>query len=506
MILDLSIENFGPYRERSVLSMEAASYKDLPGNVIEAPNVRRGLLSSVLIYGANASGKTCVIEALRALQRIIDEPRMTGERVPGYNPFRPDAGTRYAPVRLGIRLILDSVTYDYSVAYSADSIVEESLYRYPNGRRACVFERKDGTFSNCSKQLVERTTPASSYLTVAACFNDPVCSMVRKGIMDIIVLRSDDLDGMIRRTCIYIIDHPERRASVIEALRKADVSIRDITVQGIFNGAFSAEGDSSDDMLGYPDVIVKHDNEKYTDDDTGLLFDLDAESSGTRNLFGLMGPLLQALTEGRTIVIDELGSHLHPLIVRWVISQFTAENNPNHAQMIANTHDVEQMDVRELLRRDQIWFVERNRQSGESVLYSLADIKGSRWSDPVRRQYLDGRYDAVSEPSTIGVMQDVRTRCPAQLPSLAEHQRPSDDHRGWGDREEVLRLVQIENERNTRDSESSRRERWRAYREHMQPYLQERASGPLQRGPLGHRDRSRLQLFEIGPGQPHRAL
>lgn len=404
MILDLSIENFGPYRERSVLSLEAASYKDLPGNVFEAPSIKRGLLSSVLIYGANASGKTCIIDALCALQEIVAEPRMEKERVPGYNPFRPDAGTRCAPVRLGIRLILDSVTYDYSIAFTAYEIEEESLYRYPNGRRACVFERKERTFPNCIRQLSERTTSASSYLTVAACFNDPVCTRVRRGIMDIIVLRSDNLDDMIRGTCQYIIDHPERKGAMIEALRKADVSVRDFSVRGVYKGAFSTDENSSKEDLGHAEVLIRHDNEKYDADEAGLLFDLDQESSGTRNLFGLMGPLLQALTEGRTVFIDELGSHLHPLIVRWVISQFTEENNPNHAQLIANTHDVEQMDTRELLRRDQIWFVERNRLSGESVLYSLADIKGSRWSDPVRRQYLDGRYDAVSEPSSIGVM------------------------------------------------------------------------------------------------------
>lgn len=101
------------------------------------------------------------------------------------------------------------------------------------------------------------------------------------------------------------------------------------------------------------------------------------------------------MENGKVLIFDDLGAHLHPMVTRWIVRQFSRDNNPHGAQLIAGTHDIGLMDTDELLRRDQIWFVNKNREDGASELYSLSDFSGVRKDTDVLRRYLDGRFDTV---------------------------------------------------------------------------------------------------------------
>lgn len=124
------------------------------------------------------------------------------------------------------------------------------------------------------------------------------------------------------------------------------------------------------------------------------VFDLDdQELEGTKKLFSMAGPLVKALKEGQLLVIDELDARLHPLMTREIISLFnSSQANPQHAQLIFTTQDTNLLDNR-LLRRDQIWFTEKDRQ-GATQLYSLAEFK-VRNDEAFERNYIQGRYGAV---------------------------------------------------------------------------------------------------------------
>ena len=135
------------------------------------------------------------------------------------------------------------------------------------------------------------------------------------------------------------------------------------------------------------------------------VFDMDTEESvGTRYMFGIMGPLVDSLVNGKTLLIDEFGSHLHPLLARWIVEQFSKMNNSNNAQLVVITHDVGLIDTRDLIRRDQIFFTDKNREDGSSTLYCLSDFKGTRKDDQVLKAYLMGRYDAIPLISSRGIM------------------------------------------------------------------------------------------------------
>lgn len=122
-------------------------------------------------------------------------------------------------------------------------------------------------------------------------------------------------------------------------------------------------------------------------------FSLDEESNGTQKLFALAGPLLDVLKNGRVLVVDELDTSLHPALMRHVLGLFhDPATNPLGAQLIFTTHDTSVLD-RSLLRRDQVWFVEKDRAQ-QSRLYPLADFH-PRKEESFGRGYLQGRYGAV---------------------------------------------------------------------------------------------------------------
>ena len=123
----------------------------------------------------------------------------------------------------------------------------------------------------------------------------------------------------------------------------------------------------------------------------------DQESSGTAKFFALTGPIIKALEYGDVLVVDELDSKIHPNLVSKLVELFnSAKTNPNNAQLIFNSHDTNLLGSG-LFRRDQIWFVEKDRY-GAAVLYSLASFKtdeGGRKSDNFEEKYISGRYGAI---------------------------------------------------------------------------------------------------------------
>ena len=123
----------------------------------------------------------------------------------------------------------------------------------------------------------------------------------------------------------------------------------------------------------------------------------DSESEGTKLLFAYGPIIMEAFEKGRTIVVDELDNSLHPSLARYLIGLFNdPEVNKNGAQLIFNSHDVSLLDL-ELFRRDQVYFVEKNNDSGITDVYSLADFS-PRKSENIQKGYLQGRYGAIPFP------------------------------------------------------------------------------------------------------------
>lgn len=414
MLLDFTVGNFGPFRDDATLSMQATSVSEHPENILDSEGYKGDILSSAIIFGSNASGKSYLIDAMVALRKLLRAVDDTGFPGSCYNPYRLTESSRESPVRLRIRLVLDGILYDYRVEFTSDSITKESLFHYPNRRPSRVFVREGAEFTGGKKRIAGMTSANRTYLAMASVSSDPLCSKVRAAILNDIIILFPDLDRLVQESCSFGADDPGKKAKMVRGLCTADLGIDDFNynertmkladVKMKIPPELYEKVQKESDTFTTRDIFLRHGFTAPGIDDEGRTMPLDFESAGTWCMFGLMGPLLDALENGKVLMMDELGAHLHPMLTRWIVRQFSADDNPNGAQLIANTHDIGLMDIDRLLRRDQIWFVNKGRADGASELYCLSDFDGVRKDTDVLRRYLDGRFDAVPAVRHRGVI------------------------------------------------------------------------------------------------------
>ena len=419
MLVDFSVENFGPFRDRVTLSLQATSRKEHLDNVIKCEPININLLSSALVFGPNASGKSHLFKAIRVLQQMVKDAFTDDTVYPWYEPFKLDQKSIHSPVFIQVRFYEDEVLYDYSISFLSDRIVSEKLVYYPMKRAKTVFERKNTTedFKGKNKKLLALLNATTPFLVLGAKYNDELCSKVRRMINNIIALESQNIGSLPIRSCRFVEDDDAKTGMMINGLQKADFGIIDYELVDYAVDKEDAKkhlpleayeklfSDSRNSIKGFR-IAVKHRYGSASEDaPLEAIFDMDTEESvGTRYMFGIMGPLVDSLVNGKTLLIDEFGSHLHPLLTRWLVKQFSKRNNPNNAQLIVITHDVGLIDTKDLIRRDQIFFTDKDRKDGSTTLYCLSDFKGTRKDDQVLKAYLMGRYDAIPLVSSRGVM------------------------------------------------------------------------------------------------------
>ena len=399
MIVDFSVRNFGPFRERAVLSMEPSLLSDDEYAVQDTPALKNGLLKSAAIFGANASGKTFLVDAMGCLKEMVGSARPEGSPLPGYIPFALSRKTVSEPTSMELRMVIDGVLYSYGISYDEEHIVSETLFHSPNGRKALIFRRGENG-KGMDPGIFAKVSSATTYLHMAADYNDRACGTVLKEIGRITVIyqgREQDT----RRPFELARNDPEIKRMMLSALDAADLGIQDFYGEERVIGSYIPKHDPSgrEIVRKATEIRLLHGFREADVDD--MAFPISMESNGTVEMFSIMGPISSALKNGGTVIVDEFGSDLHPLLTRWLVGLFNTEANTEGAQLIVNTHDISLLDIRELFRRDQIWFTSKNRDNGESILYCLAQIKGVRKKSDIRDDYLMGRFSAV--PAVIGL-------------------------------------------------------------------------------------------------------
>jgi hypothetical protein len=194
---------------------------------------------------------------------------------------------------------------------------------------------------------------------------------------------------------IEMLRKPEGKRAICDFLTSADISISDIEVvtrkvsgQAVHFDVAAEKTEVRNEEQEVHELLFHH-----VTDHGEAVFSLGDESMGTRNLLFLTGPVLEILDKGMVLVVDELGSSLHPLLVRRLVELFqNSRFNKKGAQLIFTSHDTSLLD-QDLFRRDQIWFVEKDRDQA-SKLYPLSDFS-PRKNEALERGYLMGRYGAL---------------------------------------------------------------------------------------------------------------
>ena len=411
MLIELKIKNFRSFCEEAIMSMVASTDKTLPENTITASEFGgRSLLRSAVVYGPNAAGKSNLVAAVNFVDRFV---RTSMERKLNspieVSPFLLVAEPNAAPSEFEITFIdEENVRYQYGFHVTTKQVVREWLVAYPKGLPQTWFEREHGdggepnwffgrNLKGKNSQVAELTRPDVLFLSNAAKLNHRQLGRVLEWFQrSLQVIGADELSPFLSTYSAARAQQDEQAQERIRnLLAVADFGISDFEVRE----ETYTEKDLPEDMPAKlrSQLVNKKRLDVYMRHSVGsgseVAFPLEEESKGTQRLFALSGPLADVLENGWTLFVDELDASLHSLLVRYLVELFhNPQVNPKGAQLIFNTHDTTLMDCC-LFRRDQIWFIEKDRQ-GCSHLYPLLDYS-PRKDEALAKGYLLGRYGAI---------------------------------------------------------------------------------------------------------------
>jgi len=247
-----------------------------------------------------------------------------------------------------------------------------------------------------AKSLWEGATrPNALFLSMAVQLNSEALRPVFDWFANRLVIFNEQAQ-LSPHTSIQMLKQAQGRQQICDFLTAADISIDNIEV---VTRKVPGQAVHFDLLAGRTEVRSEEVEEhqlrfSHVTEQGRAVFDLVDESSGTRNLLFLAGPVLDILQKGLTLVIDELDTSLHTLLVRELVRLFhRPEVNTGGAQLIFTTHDTSLLDASDLFRRDQIWFVEKDREQA-STLVALSEFS-PRKNEALERGYLMGRYGGV---------------------------------------------------------------------------------------------------------------
>lgn len=408
MLIEFRVRNYRSIRDEVVISFVASNDKKLGESHLAETGIKTlpNLLRSALIYGPNASGKSTLLQALAFMRGVVAESAMLMPPGQTFNvqPFRLDKDWVAQPTEFEITFLLGGVRHQYGFSLTPERIVDEWLLVYRTAKPQQWFRRTfDKTTQSSTyefsthltgprKLWQETTRPNALFLSTAAQLNSEMIGPVFRWLVEQPIYFAAGLSPLPDLTTQLLQTEVGKRA-VRDFLASADISISDVL-------SVPRQGFHQNIMFGPEGTQVTREEREiltpqfvHNTEHGSASFELHEESQGTQRLYALAAPVLDVLKHGRLLIVDELDSSLHPLLVRRLVRMFhQPELNPHGAQLLFTTHDTSLLD-RTLFRRDQIWFTEKDRDQA-TRLYPLTDFS-PRESEAWEKGYLIGRYGAV---------------------------------------------------------------------------------------------------------------
>ena len=415
ILVNFTFGNFRSFRDERILSMEAVSIKELAESVIRKDKYR--LLPVAVMYGANSSGKSNVIKAIAIMRHLIlNSVKLNPTDTLPFEPFALDLGSKEKSTFFEIQFLLDDVKYRYGFEYNHIQIVSEWLYENPfkvGTKEHRLFERDKGDF-NISKNYFEEgrgketSTPDNRlFLSLVAQLNGEKSDKILAWFKKCHPLSGIDSRGYENFTWEMFDQHKDGCEQAHQFFHRLNLGFNQLMIEEQpFPEEFLAElpKEIRERMNGRTRIIPKTTHNIYNKE-TGEIVDMKAfeeekmESAGTQKVVEMSGPIFDTLNDGGVLVIDELDAKLHVMLTRSIVSLFMdPETNFKGAQLIFATHDTHLLNTK-YLRRDQIWFTEKDRTEA-SDLYSLLEFKDEngnkvRNDRDIENDYINGRYGAI---------------------------------------------------------------------------------------------------------------
>ena len=415
MLLRFAVANHLSIREKQELSFAASSLRDRSDGLIDCKATQNGsVLPAIVIYGANASGKSNLVKAIAAMRKMVLRSHTHGEPGGGVprDAFKLDSTSSQTPSRFEIDFVINEVRYHYGFEATDEVFVAEWLYAFPGAHRRRMFERDNSGFNfgrwlkGQNSNIAKLTRPNSLFLSAAAQNGHEQLSKIYEYFRSIAFASTISVSGtrissrftrrdpdqrvidFLKLINTGVIGYQKREHDMSEfqeVIRKVLVSV-EATVNKISDAAIKIEPDKHDKDVA---IELAHRGQEGE----SVYFDLDSESAGTRRLLIVLGLAYQALDAGTLLCIDEVDASLHTYASEEVVKLFCRPDiNQNGAQLIATTHDTNLMNS-SALRRDQLWFTEKTPE-GATELYPLTDIR-TRKGDNIESGYLQGRFGAL---------------------------------------------------------------------------------------------------------------
>ncbi|MBI5192987.1 MAG: AAA family ATPase [Nitrospirae bacterium] len=414
MLIEFKVTNFRSIRENQTLSLVAGTGAELQDQNAFSSGLSAlpYLLRSAVIYGPNAAGKSNLMRAMYFMQNFVltSQALQEGEKI-NVTTFLLNSKNRMESSEFEVIFNQDDVRYQYGFAVNNVRVTHEWLIAFPEGRPQHWFERTFSSQKNSDnwsfgskfegtgrlRNIWQKSTRQNGlFLSTAIQLNNEQLKPVFNWFQQKLAVIMPGL-GINLQFSIDQCTSEEGKRRMMEFMNAADLSIHDIELQTQKVKKVSVKFDviksASSQSVAESEVTTVNFLHRIHDTHELIPIQLPEESDGTQKLFAFAGPWLDVLAKGHILFVDELDTSLHPLMVRFLINLVhNPEINKNNAQLIFTTHDTSILDT-DIFRRDQVWFVEKDRESA-TTLYPLSDFS-PRKKEALEKGYLMGRYGAL---------------------------------------------------------------------------------------------------------------
>lgn len=399
MLIRFSFKNFKSFKDENCLDMEATSLKEHEYNVAKTDSTE--ILKVSAIYGANASGKTNVLQAFSYMKRriLVSDDSKVNSPMDEENIYSFMINDN--PISLEVEILAkNNKIYKYGFDILKDKIISEWLYEKRINKFYEIFERNNNNVQIMKVKnklfdlanIDDKSLFLKSFRAIDKSnedFNSVYEWFMNSNYLDLGDPKFED--ALNKRISLRIVEDEKYRSELLAFIKTFDATIDSINIS-------PASLEEIKNTNGVIKVELVH---NYEDGKKALPISL--ESNGTMKMFHLFDFFMDALKNGMVLFVDELDAKLHPLLTRYIINLFhNSEKNIGNGQLIYSTHDTVNLN-KETFRRDEIWFAEKDK-NGISEIYSLSDYimedengnaKKVRNDATYNKDYLTGRYGAI---------------------------------------------------------------------------------------------------------------
>lgn len=425
MLITFKVSNYRSFRDEAFLSMMATGLKEYKDSLI--PYGSKKVLPGVAIYGKNGGGKSNLLRALwLGVQFVRNAQRTQHEKasIP-VQSFSLNDFSQNEPTSFEYTYVHDGIKYVYGFSANREKILTEYLYHSPKGQKATIFDRIGQNFKfpvdtdKKKKELISQAVASNQlYFAVSCTMNYQPCIAAMKWFRESVFFSRDYTDIPNQ-----VIEHAEDASmlkAIVSAAQKADLGIQDMkfeisnrelskheelpenlpkdikaALQNLMKTLSSAPNEAEARLrVSELKAISLHYGVSKSGDTKYYPLELADESDGTKHLMALAPAIEKTLSIGGILFVDEIEKEMHPLLVEYIVARYQSKNsNKTGAQIVFTTHNTELLNM-EVLRRDQVYLVDKDKKTGVSQLYCITEFSPHP-DENIRKGYLVGKYGAT---------------------------------------------------------------------------------------------------------------